>query len=115
MRTLFMTLSALMLIGVSIPSQAEEMHFLNCRLMTNSDPWLFRQHCKSDNFARLAVPELAVNDPWKKDHKKHAYKKKPYDKKKYAYKKDEQKLGYLKKKEYLAKLHSLEKKLYAEL
>jgi hypothetical protein len=47
MRTLLISLSATTLIGLWAPAQAEETHLLNCRLMTQSTPWLFRQHCKS--------------------------------------------------------------------
>jgi hypothetical protein len=66
MRTLLISLSATTLIGLWAPAQAEETHLLNCRLMTQSTPWLFRQHCKSDNFARLAVPDPAVTGTWEK-------------------------------------------------
>jgi hypothetical protein len=113
MRTLLISLSAMTLISLATPSLAEETHVLNCRLMTAPTPWLFRQHCKSDNFARLAVPDPAVADVWEKpkDHKKLTYNKRPYYKKKHAYKKDKYKHSY----KLIWKLHYLEKKLYAEL
>ena len=114
MRTLVIAFSVAMLVAFSNPGQAQQIHVLNCHLMTKSDPWLFRQHCKSENFARLAVPE-AVVDEWGKPkvHKKYPYLKKL--KKKHAYNKLNPKYVFLRKKEYLKrKLHYLEKKLYTE-
>jgi hypothetical protein len=85
---MLITLAATTVIGLSGPGNANEPVLLNCRLMTESTPWLFRQHCKSENFARLEVYK-----------KKHAL----LEKKK-----------YLKQKLYW-KIRYLEKKLYAEL
>jgi len=122
MHKLLISLSAMTLISLATPALAEETRVLNCRLMTTSTPWLFRQHCKSDNFARLAVPAPAVAEFREKpeDLKKPTYNKKPYYKKKHVHKKDKYKHAYWKKKEYLKKkliwkLHYIEKKLYAEL
>lgn len=84
--------AATLLVGPAGQGIAEEPALLNCRLMKETTPWLFRQHCKSENFVRLAVPVL-------NDKKKHALLKKE---------------KYLKEKLYW-KIHYLEKKLYAEL
>jgi hypothetical protein len=113
MRPTIIALSTVILIGLSAPSYAQDIHVLNCRLMSKTDPWLFQQHCKSDNFARLVVPQTA--DDWEKPKKpkKHPYVKKHRHNKKHAYKK--LKYVLLKKKYLKRKLHYLEKKLYAEL
>jgi hypothetical protein len=101
--------AATILGGLTGQGLADEGALVNCRLMKETTPWLFRQHCKSENFARLAVP--AVDDYERpKKHKKHVYKKDIY-KKKHA---------LLEKKKHLTeklywKIHYLEKKLYTEL
>jgi hypothetical protein len=66
MRAIIVGLAAISLVGLSDPAITKERVLLNCRLMTAADPWLFRQHCKSDD--RFAAPS-----PEK--YKKHAYKK----------------------------------------
>jgi hypothetical protein len=91
MRLVFIVLSAAIVLSLSTASQAQEFHVLNCRLMTATAPWLFRQHCKSENFAR------------------------PQFKKRHALKVDQkQKSALLKKRKLYRKLLYLEKKLYAE-
>jgi hypothetical protein len=93
MRAMLMALgAATILVGLSGQGIADEPAVLNCRLMDANTPWLFRQHCKSENFAR------------------HAYKRDIY-KKKHALL---EKKNYLKERLYW-KIHYLEKKLYAEL
>jgi hypothetical protein len=88
MRAMLMVLgAATILVGLSGQGIANEPAVLNCRLMTAATPWLFRQHCKSENFAMLA---------YKKKHTLLEKKK------------------YLKEKLYW-KIHYLEKKLYAQL
>jgi hypothetical protein len=92
MRALLIAIAATTLVGLSNPSIAtERVILLNCRLMTETTPWLFRQHCKSENFARLVVaaPDEGKNP---KHSKKHVLKDKLY-----------------------WKIRYLEKKLYAEL
>ena len=74
MRAILVALAAISLVGLSGPAITKERALLNCRLMTATDPWLFRQHCKSDD--RLAAPS-----PDK--YKKHAYKKDILKKKRY--------------------------------
>ena len=86
MRAILVALAAVSLVGLSGPAITKERVLLNCRLMTATDPWLFRQHCKSDNRAAALSPE------GNKYRKKHAYTK-----------------DILKKKRYLRE------KLYAEL
>ena len=110
MRARLMALgAAAILVGLTGQSIAEEPALVNCRLMKETTPWLFRQHCKSENFVRRAAP--AIDDYEKpKKHKKNAYKKKLYQKKHALREKKE----YLKEKLYW-KIHYLEKKLYAEL
>jgi hypothetical protein len=78
MRAILVALAAISLLGPSGPAITKERVLLNCRLMTETDPWLFRQHCKSENFTRLAVPSLEGNKS--KYHKKHAHKKDIYKK-----------------------------------
>src|SRR5688572_5508474 len=98
--------AATILVGLIDQGLADESALVNCRLMKETTPWLFRQHCKSENFARLAVP--APDDYEKpKKHKKHVYKKNIYTKKHALLKKKK----YLKEKLYW-KLQYLEKKLY---
>jgi hypothetical protein len=70
MRAILSLLAALSLAGLSSPAVAKERVLLNCRLMTATDPWLFRQHCKSNDFARLAAEGNKS-----KYQKKHARKK----------------------------------------
>jgi hypothetical protein len=79
MRAILIALAATTLVGLSNPGITKEPVVLNCRLMTEDTPWLFRQHCKSENFARLASPRP---EEWKesKYSKKHAYKKDIYRK-----------------------------------
>jgi len=104
------------LIGVSAPGYAEETHFLNCRLMTASTPWLFRQHCKSETFAVLAVPRANSGEELDKPT---ALALKPYVKRhNYNKKQASRKLSDVpptKKDNLKQKLHYLEKKLYVEL
>ena len=101
--------AATILIGLTGQGIADEPALVDCRLMKETTPWLFRQHCKSENFARLAVPPLYDYEKPKK-HKKYVYKKGLY-KKKHALR---EKKKYLKEKLYW-KIHYLEKKLYTEL
>jgi len=49
MRAILVALAAMSLAGLSGPAITKERVLLNCRLMTVTDPWLFRQHCKSDD------------------------------------------------------------------
>jgi hypothetical protein len=77
MRAMLMALgAATILVGLSGQGIADEPALLNCRLMDATTPWLFRQHCKSENFA------------------KHAYNRDIYKKKLYW------KIHYLEKKLY---------------
>jgi hypothetical protein len=76
MRAILVALAAISLLGPSGPAIAKERVLLNCRLMTETDPWLFRQHCKSENFARLAAPPPEGDKS--KHRKKHAFLKKLY-------------------------------------
>jgi len=101
--------AAIILVGFTGQGLADEPALVNCRLMKETTPWLFRQHCKSENFVRLAVPALDDYEKPKK-HKKYVYKKNIY-KKKHALL---EKKKYLKAKLY-RKIHYLEKKLYTEL
>ena len=78
MRAIVVALAAITLVSLSGPAITKERVLLNCRLMTATDPWLFRQHCKSDNFARLAAPSPEGDKS--KYHKKHAHKKDIYKK-----------------------------------
>ncbi len=122
MRSFMIGLSAVILASLSAPANAEE-YILNCRLLT-TEVWLYRQHCKADNFARQAVPEtVLVEEDWTHPKKKkHANFKKHKDYEKHAYLKKRiyaKKHAFLKKKEYLKKklqwkLAYLEKKLQAE-
>jgi len=80
MRAMLMVLgAATILVGLSGQGIADEPALLNCRLMDATTPWLFRQHCKSENFAKHAYKR----DIYKK---KHALleKKKYLEKKLYA-------------------------------
>jgi hypothetical protein len=73
--------AATLLAGLTSQGIAEEPALLNCRLMKETTPWLFRQHCKSENFVRLAVS--APDDQKKpKKHNKYIYKKDIYLEKK---------------------------------
>ncbi|HKG75817.1 MAG TPA: hypothetical protein VKA79_16395 [Aestuariivirgaceae bacterium] len=109
MRVRLIALGAAILVGFTGQGLADEPALVNCRLMKETTPWLFRQHCKSENLARLAVP--ASDDYEKpKKHKKYVYKKNIY-KKKHALR---EKKKHLKEKLYW-KIHYLEKKLYTEL
>ena len=110
MRARFMALgAATILVGLTGQGLADEPALVNCRLMNETTPWLFRQHCKSENFARLAVPALDDYEKPKK-HKRHLYKKDMY-KKKHALREEKK---YLNEKLYW-KIHYLKKKLYTEL
>ena len=63
MRSLFIAFSAVIFAGLAAPAGAEE-YILNCRLLT-TDNWLYRQHCRANEFSRLAVPEtVIVEEDW---------------------------------------------------
>src|SRR5215213_9685178 len=105
MRMILMALAATTLVGLSSPGITKEPVLLNCRLMAEDTPWLFRQHCKSENVVRLAVPRPdELKEP--KYKKKHAYKKDIY-KRKHALMAKQEKL--------YRKIRYLEKILYVEL
>src|SRR5215208_6395727 len=99
MRMILMAVAATTWVGLSSPGTTKEPVLLNCRLMTEDTPWLFRQHCKSQNFVRLALPRpYELKEP--KYKKKHAYKKDIYKKKHAILQKQEklyQKIHYLEK------------------
>ena len=93
----------------AVQGLADEPALVNCRLMKETTPWLFRQHCKSENSVRLAIPALDDYEKPKK-YKKHIYKKNIHKKKHTLLEKKKN----LKEKLYW-KIHHLEKKLYTEL
>jgi hypothetical protein len=110
MRAWLMALGAATILAeITGQSIADEPALVNCRLMKETTSWLFRQHCKSENFARVAVPALDDYEKPKK-HKKYDYKKDHY-KKKHALRENEK---HLKEKLYW-KIYYLEKKLYTDL
>jgi hypothetical protein len=86
MRPTLALIAALMLAALSIPGGAEPYRY-NCRLMNEATDWLFRQHCKTENFSRLAVDEKFV-----------VHRRPPKDKKHPSLKTRVVKLYYLKKK-----------------